>query len=950
MTVMKSWARAGSRTDAAQRLRALARMSAVLALALVAACSGSSDSPPTGTTPTIIVAVGTLATVASPSTPASVPITVVRSGGFTGAVVLTAEGLPTGVTAAFAPATLAAGATTSMLTLTLGPTAVAGTATVTVRASGSGVTASTVTISFTASIPANPSITVAAGASTISIPQGQNGTVALTLDRQGGFAGVVTLVAEGLPANVAAAFNPANFGAGVTSSTLTFSVGSAAVAGVTSVTVRATGSGVTDKTVVVQLTITSSATSDFTLTADPAALSVVPGASGQTTINLARTGGFAGNVTFTTSTLPAGVTATFTPNPATANSSILAFTTTAATVAGTYTITVTGSATGQTARTVNVVLTVSAAPSISIALSSTSASVAAGTSAATTITLTRNAGLTGDVIVAVDGTLPVGVTVAFAPTSPVAGTTTTATISTTSAVAAGVYTITLRATGTGGVTTTAPFTLTVTAAQGFSVAFTSSVTSIAVGSTGSVTANITRTGGFTGTVNFAVTGLPAGITATLNPAAATGSSTTINLAVAVGTAAGTYNGTLTGTATGLAGTSTPFSVTVTGGGGGGGGNIQWVFCDASRIPLFFAFRDGSTGAWTRVTPTGGTFAFTINQSVGGVSYVLPSSPGFATSVFLQTAAELTAAAASECTSFPTGGKNLTGSVTGLTFLQSYNVALGSAATTGTFSTPTFTLNNVPNGALDLVAARTTISAITFLPEVDRIAIRRNLVQVNNSIISPIDFAAEGFAPATANVTISGGNGEQVFTNTAFTTANGASLSIFGGLPSALATRTITGVPTVRLAAGDLHQLFANASDAGGTSTRGVFVFFRDLAARTLDLGATLTLPTVTSSVSTVLRPRAQGTFQTDYQTAVGASFFQNNNRSVTVSASKAYYGAAAGYDLEVPDLAPVSGFNATWGLTPATAYTYTVTGSGLPSTAPADGTTYRFAARVGNVP
>lgn len=949
MTVMKSWARAGLRTDAAKRLRALGRMSAILALASVAACSGTSDLPPTGTTPTIIVAVGTLATVASPSTPASVPITVLRSGGFTGAVVLTAEGLPTGVTAAFTPATLAAGATTSVLTLTLGPTAVAGTATVTVRASGSGVTASTVTISFTASIPANPSITVAAGASTISIPQGQNGTVALTLDRQGGFAGVVTLVAEGLPANVAATFNPANFGAGVTSSTLTFSVGSAAVAGVTSVTVRATGSGVTDKTVVVQLTITSSATSDFTLTATPAALSVVPGASGQTTINLARTGGFAGNVTFTTSTLPAGVTATFTPNPATANSSILAFTTTAATVAGTYTITVTGSATGQTARTVNVVLTVSAAPSISIALSSTSASVAAGTSTATTVTLTRNAGLTGDVTVAVDGTLPVGVTVAFAPTSPVAGTTTTATISTTSAVAAGVYTITLRATGTGGVTTTAPFTLTVTAAQGFSVAFTSSVTSIAVGSTGSLTANITRTGGFTGTVNFAVTGLPAGITATLNPAAASGASTTINLSVAVGTAAGTYNGTLTGTATGLTGSSTPFSVTVTGG-GGGGGNIQWVFCDASRIPLFFAFRDGSTGAWTRVTPTGGTFSFTVNQSVGGVSYVLPSSPGFATSVFLQTAAELTAAAASECTSFPTGGKTVTGSVTGLTFLQSYNVALGIAATTGTFSTPTFTLNNVPNGALDLVAARTTISSITFLPEVDRIAIRRNLVQANNSIISPIDFAAEGFAPATANVTISGGSGEQVFTNTAFTTANGANLSIFGGLPSASATRTITGVPTARLAAGDLHQLFATASDAGGTSTRGVFVFFRDLAARTLDLGATLTLPTVTSSVSTVLRPRAQATFQTDYQTAVGASFFQNNNRSVTVSASKAYFGAAAGYDLEVPDLAPVSGFNTTWGLTPATAYTYTVTGSGSPSNAPADGTTYRFAARVGNVP
>ena len=101
---------------------------------------------------------------------------------------------------------------------------------------------------------------------------GQSGTLALTLDRQGGFTGAVTVTAEGLPTGVTAAFNPTSFAAGVTSTTLTLNATSAATVGVTNVTVRASGTGVADKTVTVQLTITSSATPDFTLTAAPAAL------------------------------------------------------------------------------------------------------------------------------------------------------------------------------------------------------------------------------------------------------------------------------------------------------------------------------------------------------------------------------------------------------------------------------------------------------------------------------------------------------------------------------------------------------------------------------------------------------------------------------------------------------------------------------------------------------
>lgn len=68
-----------------------------------------------------------------------VQVTIARSGGFTGAVDLSATGLPAGVTATFAPASISAGSTTSTLTLAAGGGAAAATSNVTVQGSATGV-------------------------------------------------------------------------------------------------------------------------------------------------------------------------------------------------------------------------------------------------------------------------------------------------------------------------------------------------------------------------------------------------------------------------------------------------------------------------------------------------------------------------------------------------------------------------------------------------------------------------------------------------------------------------------------------------------------------------------------------------------------------------------------------------------------------------------------------
>ena len=71
------------------------------------------------------------------------------SGGFNSTISLSATGLPTGVTAAFNPTSIAApGSGSSTLTFTAGSTAAAGTSTITINASGGGVSHST-TISLT---------------------------------------------------------------------------------------------------------------------------------------------------------------------------------------------------------------------------------------------------------------------------------------------------------------------------------------------------------------------------------------------------------------------------------------------------------------------------------------------------------------------------------------------------------------------------------------------------------------------------------------------------------------------------------------------------------------------------------------------------------------------------------------------------------------------------------
>ena len=73
----------------------------------------------------------------------------------------------------------------------------------------------------------------------------------------------------------------------------------------------------------------------------------------------------------------------------------------------------------------------------------------------------------------------------------------------------------------------------------------------------------------------------------------------------------------------------------------------------------------------------------------------------------------------------------------------------SAAPAGTFQ-----LTDVPDGALDLVAARSTTNTTTFSTSVDKMIIRRGVNAGNNSTLPVLDFgSAEAFDPVLGNLAI-----------------------------------------------------------------------------------------------------------------------------------------------------------------------------------------------------
>ncbi len=304
---------------------------------------------PVSTTPAFTIAASPAAVTVTVGKSGTSTITTTVSGGFDSAVTFTTSGKPSGVTATFSPASIAApGSGTSTVTLAAASTTAVGTYTITVTGKGGGLTHAA-TITLTVAAAPVPAFTIAASPSSVSVAAGKSGSSTITTAVSGGFASAIALKASGQPSGVTVSFSPSSIASpGAGTSTATFAVASTTAVGTYSITLTGGSGGITH-TATVSLVVSKAPVGAFAISVSPSSGGIAPGSSAYAVVSTTVSGGFESPVALSASGLPAGVTGSFGPSSIAApgsGSSDYTLTVASNTEQGIYPITITGTSGG----------------------------------------------------------------------------------------------------------------------------------------------------------------------------------------------------------------------------------------------------------------------------------------------------------------------------------------------------------------------------------------------------------------------------------------------------------------------------------------------------------------------------------------------------------------------------------------------------------------------------
>jgi hypothetical protein len=167
-------------------------------------------------------------------------VNVTGTGGFSGAVALSASGLPSGVTGVFSPASIT-GSGSSTLTLTAGAAAAASSSTLTLTGA-SGADSHAATLGLTVTPAAQPDFSLSVSPASLTVVAGSTGTATVTVGASNGFSSSVSLSSSGAPSGVSVAFDHSTLTGGGTA-TVTFSVAAGTAAGTGAITLAGDASG-----------------------------------------------------------------------------------------------------------------------------------------------------------------------------------------------------------------------------------------------------------------------------------------------------------------------------------------------------------------------------------------------------------------------------------------------------------------------------------------------------------------------------------------------------------------------------------------------------------------------------------------------------------------------------------------------------------------------------------
>jgi uncharacterized membrane protein len=673
----------------------------------------------------------------------------------------------------------------------------------------------------------------------------------------------------------------------------------------------------------------------FALSVESTAIGLQQGRGDSVIVLVQSQNGFASTVTLTVEGVPAGVVAGFTGGgaqktiPVQANVGhhtglLLAVGPSAA--PGNYPLTVRARSQGMDDRTATVTLTViHAPPTLALTLTPAARSVAPGQSTTVTATIMRGGNFAGAVDLTAEG-VPSGVTVSFNPASIPAGATvrdtlgigratSTVTVAAAASTTPGQYAIVVRAKGQGVSDQLATLALTV-ASPGISLSVSPATAAVEPGGRAPVEVRVTRTGEFTGTVTLALEDAPPGVTGTFSPNPQPGVRSALMIEVAPGTAAGVHTLRVKGTSPGVPDAVTTLSLQITA--ASGARNVSFRFC-ATR-PIWVASQDDA-GPWTRVAAgPNETYSFNVS-SRGGVAVVRPWGSAYRIDVVYATATELADLGSKwdRSCSVPVGTKQLSGTLAGVDG-QEVIIDLGPRGASVSQDQTSYTLRDVPDGALDLVASRGH-SASQFDFDATKLIIRRGLDLPNGATIPVLDFnASEAVTPVPSSVTLSGLGSDEMSWFMTYITAGGTEQLLnahFFGSP--VSTLSYAGVPASAQSLGDLHGLFVEA--AAPNSVRRLLTAFHRAENRSVALGPQLAAPTVSVVASSpYLRHRMLLPRQSEYGSEVVGRFVQQTQATSEVAATVGYFGGSPSqWDLTVPDLTAAAGFDPAWGLRPGAA-------------------------------
>jgi len=530
---------------------------------------------------------------------------------FSGTVALTVSGAPAGVTATLTPNSLS-GSGSSTLSVTTSSSTIVGSYTLTITGTSGSLTHSA---NVTLVVNPPPDFSLSACSSPLTVVVGNSTTCTVRVTPINSYTGTAALSVSGLPSGATASFNPTSI-SGSGTSTLTISTSSSTLAGSYPLTITGTDSSAgLSHSVAVTLQVNSPPPVDFTLTASPASQTVTVGNSTTYTVTVSPVNAYAGTVVLSTSGLPAGATASFSPASVSGGSgtSTLTVTTSSSTPTNSSTLTITGGdSSAGLSHSANVTLVVNPVQQCVTATGSTWQNTAFANQTGT-FTVTFDATPSASPINAVVG-LSNGAQTAYTGFATLARFNPSGNIdardggaynTTTIPYAGGVtyhfrmvvnipaHTYSVFVTAPGGAEQTVGSNLAFRTEQNtvsqlnwwgafaatgsdtvcnfilvgsggtgdFSLAASPSALTVTAGSSTSSTVNVGATGGFSAAVALSVTGAPAGVTATLNPTSVSGSgSSTLSVSTSSSTVAGTYTLTITGTSGSL---SHSASVTLT---------------------------------------------------------------------------------------------------------------------------------------------------------------------------------------------------------------------------------------------------------------------------------------------------------------------------------------------------------------------------------------------------